>query len=203
MKAIRTALALALAASICACGGREDPAALMASAKQYMQRRDFSASMIQLKNLLQISPDDAAARYLLGVALLEQGDAVSAQIELDKAVKLGLWSDELQVALARAALARGQADRLLERFGSTPLSAPKANAELRALVGMAYLERVRLREAARAFEQALELDASNVTAQIGAARVAAARANPAEALSRVERVLGAAPDSVPALLLKA
>jgi putative PEP-CTERM system TPR-repeat lipoprotein len=203
MKACRTAVALALAASIYACGGGEDPAALMASAKHYLQRRDFSASMIQLKNLLQIAPDNGEARYLLGVALLEQGDAVSGQIELDKAVKLGWSSDELQVALARAALARGQADKLLERFGSTVLSAPKATAELRALVGTAQLERARPREAARAFEQALELDASNVTAQVGTARLAAARADLVEALSRVERALAGAPDSVHALLLKA
>jgi putative PEP-CTERM system TPR-repeat lipoprotein len=203
MKACRTALALALAASICACARGEDPAALMASAKHYLQRRDFSASMIQLKNLLQTTPDNAEARYLLGLALLEQGDVVSAQIELDKAVKLGLSSDELQVALARAALARGQADKLIERFGAMALPAPKANAELRALVGTAQLERARPREAARAFDEALELDRSNVTAQVGAARLAAARADLADALSRVERVLGAAPDSLPALLLKA
>jgi putative PEP-CTERM system TPR-repeat lipoprotein len=203
MKASRTILALALVASICGCGGGEDGAALMASAKHYLQRRDFSASIIQLKNLLQKNPDNGEARYLLGVALLEQGDAVSAQIELDKAVKLGWSSDELQVALAQAALARGQADKLLERFGSMALPAPKANAELRALVGTAELERARPRAAARAFEEALELDASNVTAQVGAARLAAARADLAEALSRVERALGAAPDSVPALLLKA
>ena len=147
----------------------------MASAKQYMHRRDFGASIIQLKNLLQKNPDNGEARYLLGLALLEQGDVVSAQIELDKAVRLGASADELQVALARAALARGLADKLLERFGSTVLSAPKANAELRALLGTAHLERARPREAARAFEEALALDASNVSAQVGAARLAAAR----------------------------
>jgi putative PEP-CTERM system TPR-repeat lipoprotein len=201
MNPVRTALALALAASICACRS-DDPAALMASAKQYMQRRDFSASIIQLKNVLQKNPDHGEARYLLGVALLEQDHPAAAQIALEKAAALGFSSDELQIALARAALARGKADELLERFGSTTLSAPKAKAELAALVGTAHLERARPSEAERAFEQALKLDAANVTAQVGAARLAA-NANPGEALSRVERALGAAPDSVPALLLKA
>jgi putative PEP-CTERM system TPR-repeat lipoprotein len=202
MKALHTALALALAASLCACTS-EDPAALMASAKHYMQRRDFSASIIQLKNVLQKTPDNAEARYLLGIALLEQDHAAAAQIALEKALALGFSSDELQIALARATLARGQADKLLERFGSTTLSAPKANAELRALVGTAHLERARPREAGRAFQEAFKLDASNVTAQIGMARLAVADADPAEALSRVERALGAAPYSVPALRLKA
>ena len=204
MKNINAALALALAASLCACGGGgDDPAALMASAKQYLERRDFSASIIQLKNVLQKAPDNGEARYLLGAALLEQGDVVAAQIELDKAVKLGFSSDELQIALARATLARGQADKLLERFGSTALSAPKAKAELRALVGTAYLERARPREAGRAFDEAIEFDASNVTAHLGRARLGAAGKDLAEALSRVERALSVAPASVPALLLKA
>ena len=202
MKAIRAALALAVVASICACRG-DDPAALMASAKQYMEKREFGASIIQLKNLLQRNPDNGEARYLLGVAFLEGENGAAAQIELDKAVKLGFSSDGLQIALARAALARGQADTLPERFSSMLLSAPSAKAELRALIGTAHLERARPREAERAFEDALELDASNVTAQVGAARLAEARGDPAEALSRVERTLGGAPHSVPALLLKA
>ena len=201
MKGARTALVLALAASMCACGS-EDPAVLMASAKQYMQRREFSASTIQLKNLLQITPDNGEARFLLGVAYLEQEAPAAAQFELEKAMQLGFSSDELQIALARAALTSGQADKVLERFGASTLATPKSNAELRALVGTAHLARGHTQEATRAFDDALTLDASNVTALLGAARLAA-RTNLAEALSGVERALGAAPHSVPALLLKA
>jgi putative PEP-CTERM system TPR-repeat lipoprotein len=201
MKAIRTALALVLAVSICACRG-DDPAALMASAKHYMQQREFGASIIQLKNLLQKNPDNVEARFLLGVAWLEQDDAAAAQVQLDKAVQLGFSSDELQVALARAALARGQADKLLERFGSRALSAPKAQAELRALVGTAHLARGQTEDAARAFDDALRLDPSNVTAHLGTARLAAGAQDLSGAVAHVERALAAAPASVPALLLK-
>jgi len=202
VRTLSTAVALALTASICACRS-DDPAALMASAKQYAQRRDFNASIIQLKNLLQTTPDDGEARFLLGVAFLEQDNPGAAQIELDKAVALAFSSDELQVALARAALAKGQTEKMLERFGSKALPAPKAQAELRALVGTAYFVRGQTQDAARAFDDALRLDASNVTAHLGAARLAAARADLAEALAGVEHALGAGPYSVPALLLKA
>jgi len=202
MKPLRTALALALAASLSGCGS-DDPAALMASAKQHMAKRDFNASVIQLKNVLQKTPENAEARYLLGVASLEQGDPVAAQIELDKAVAHGFASDELQVALARTALAKGEADKMLERFGSKTLSTPKAQAELRALIAMAQLARRQLKEADRGFDEALKLDAANVTANLGAARFAAANRNFTEALSRVERALGTAPASLEALLLKA
>jgi putative PEP-CTERM system TPR-repeat lipoprotein len=201
MNVLRTALALALAASICACRS-DDPAALMASAKQYMQKHEFGASIIQLKNLLQKNPDNGEARFLLGAAFLEQDNPAAAQIELDKAVQLGFSSDELQVTLARVALARGQADKLLERFRSRTLATPKAQAELRALVGTAHLVRGQTQEAARAFDDALKLDATNVAAHLGAARLAAGAQDLPAALSRVERALAAAPASVPALLLK-
>ena len=55
MKPINTAIALALAAALSACGS-DDPASLMASAKQYMEKLDFNASVIKLKNLLQETP---------------------------------------------------------------------------------------------------------------------------------------------------
>jgi putative PEP-CTERM system TPR-repeat lipoprotein len=201
MRKINTVLALALAASISACGG-DDAAALMASAKRYMDKRDFVASTIQLKNVLQKSPDNGEARYLLGLALLEQDDVIGAQIELDKAAAFGFASDGLQLALARTALARGESEKLLQGFGSTVLSAAKAQAELRALVGSAHLARGQTRDAGRAFDEALGLDASNITAQLGSARLAAADQDFTGALSRVERALSAAPASVPALLLK-
>jgi len=201
MKAVSTVLGLALAASIAACGG-DDAATLMASAKRYMDKRDFSASIIQLKNVLQKTPGNGEARYLLGLALLEQGELIAAQIELDKALALGFAPDALQLALARTVLARGEADKLLQRFGATLLAAPKAQAELRALVGSAHFARGEMRDAGRAFDEALGLDASNVTAQLGSARLAAASQDFSEALSRVERALGAAPASVPALVLK-
>jgi putative PEP-CTERM system TPR-repeat lipoprotein len=202
MKPINTALALALAASLLACAN-DEPAAVLASAKQYMEKRDFNASVIQLKNVLQKAPEHPEARYLLGVALLEQGDPVAAQIELDKAVALGFSSDELQVALARVLLARGGAAKMLEQFGATKLATPKAHAELGALIGMAQLARGERRQAQQAFEEALALDAANTTANLGTALLAAAERNFAAALSAAERALAAAPTSLEALLFKA
>ena len=78
-------LLFALAISLAGCG-HNDPAALVASAKNYIAKGDFNASVIQLKNALQKDPKNAEARYLLGLSLLKSGDAGAAEIELDKAV---------------------------------------------------------------------------------------------------------------------
>ena len=61
-------LMLALAISLAGCS-HEDPASLIASAKEYIAKGDFNASTIQLKNALQKDPKNAEARYLLGLSL--------------------------------------------------------------------------------------------------------------------------------------
>ena len=61
MKPLKIVLVIALAALAYSCGS-SDPGALLASAKQYMDKREYSASVIQLKNLLQQSPENAEAR---------------------------------------------------------------------------------------------------------------------------------------------
>lgn len=192
---------LAVAISLAGCS-HDDPGALLASAKQYIAKGDFNASIIQLKNVLQKDPKNAEARYLLGVSLLKNGDASAAEIELNKAVDLGLRSDEVQVALARAQLDKGEADKVISRFGSLTLASPKMQAELRAVVGMAQLARNHIDDARRAFTEALALDSADATANLGLARIAASQKDFTQAMSRVDAVLGASPSSLEALMLK-
>ncbi len=194
-------LLLAIAISITGCS-RDDTAALIASAKKYMAHGDYSASIIQLKNVLQKNPKNAEARYLLGLSSLKNGDAGAAEIELNKAVELGLRSDEVQVALARAELDKGEADKVVNRFGSKTLSSPKMQAELRAIVGMAQLARNRTEAARSAFTEALALDSGDITANLGLARIAASEKHLTQAMSRVDTALSASPSSLDALMLK-
>lgn len=203
MKPLHTILTLALAISLAACTRPDDPATLVASAKDYIAKRDYKASIIQLKNALQKEPNHPEARYLLGLSSLESGDIVSAEVELEKAAGLGLASDELHIALARTRLAKGEAAKVVSEFGGKTLAAPKAQAELRALVGTAELQRGRRPEAQGAFSEALALDPANVPANLGIARLAAAEQDFPGALRRVETALAAVPSSFEALLLKA
>lgn len=198
----RAGLAAALALSLAGCG-QESPSAFIASARQYMAKGDFNASIIQLKNALLKDPRNSEARYLLGVSELKNGDAGAAEIELRKAADLGLASDDLQVALARAELEKGDAAKVLADFGSKALTSPKQQAELLAIVGMAQLSRNDLEKGSAAFTRALGLDASDVTANLGMARIAASKGDMAQAMDRVNAALAASADSVDALMLKA
>ena len=193
---------LALAILLAACG-RDDPQALLASAKQYMAKRDFAASVIQLKNALQKDPQHAEARYLLGLASLEAGDLVTAEVELAKARELGYRGEELDVALARTLLAKGQPEKLLAQFGTAKLSSPKLQAELRSAVGAALLTQNRPSDAKTAFQEAVALDSSNVAANVGLARLAAAERDFGGAMKRVDAALAIMPASAQALIFKA
>ena len=79
MNATRPIIVLTVSLLLAACG-RDDPASLVASAKGYIAKRDFNASIIQLKNALQKEPENTEARYLLGLSFLENEDIGSAEM---------------------------------------------------------------------------------------------------------------------------
>src|SRR6476620_7862733 len=102
-RSLRCPAALAVLAAVCLVGCAPDkPEALIASAKEYLARNDRNAAVIQLKNALQKNPDLGEARFLLGKALLENGDMAAAEKELTKANELRYPFDQLAPVLARA-----------------------------------------------------------------------------------------------------
>jgi Flp pilus assembly protein TadD len=72
----RWLLATFLLGSLAGCGS--DSGKLMDSARDYIAKGDGPAAVIQLRNVLQKTPENGEARLLLGELLLRQGD-VSAQ----------------------------------------------------------------------------------------------------------------------------
>jgi putative PEP-CTERM system TPR-repeat lipoprotein len=202
MKLIQPLIWIALALAIAACSPN-DPTALVASAKEYIAKREFNAAVIQLKNALQKEPEHAEARYLLGLASLESGDLASADIELNKALTLGVQTDELFVAVARTLLAKGDTQKLISDFSTKQLAAPARQAELLALVGVARLAAGQRDQARSAFKDALSKEPSNVTATLGLARLAAADQDIEGAQKLVGAALREAPSNYEAHLLKA
>src|SRR5574340_1089171 len=87
-RAPAAAAALISALALAGCSG-ESPDALMASAKDHLAKNERAEAVIQLKDVLQQTPDSAEARFLLGKVLLESGDAAGAAVELRRARSLG------------------------------------------------------------------------------------------------------------------
>jgi len=156
-----------LVAGLSACSSSESTATLLAEAKQYQQKGDLKAAMIQLKNAVAKSPEDGEARVQLGMLHLEVGDAVSADKELRKARSLGVDAGRVLPLLGKANMQRGQPKAVLEDI--SPEQA-KGSAQLLVLRGDALLVTGQPAEAKAAFDAALALDQNSGAALLGLAR---------------------------------
>ncbi|UUZ51346.1 hypothetical protein LP420_18910 [Massilia sp. B-10] len=76
-------------AGLSGCNRSESAATLVAEAKSYQQKGDIKAALIQYKNAVAKSPEDAAIRIALGQLYNDTGDVVSAEKEFRKAASLG------------------------------------------------------------------------------------------------------------------
>ena len=175
------------------CGG-ESPDAMLASAKEYLAKRDPKAATIQLKNALQQKPDLAEARFLLGKALLEAGDPTGAEVELRKAQNYKYPADQVTPLLARSMLALGQAHELTEQMGKTELSSPAAKADLQTSLGQAYLMQDKPELARAAYEVALAAQPGYAPALMGQAGMLARTGDLPAAKALVDEALTNSPD---------
>lgn len=148
----------------------ETTSSLLADAKAYQQKGDSKAALIQLKNAVAKSPEDAEARLALGTFYYDSGDLVSAEKELRKAHELKAADQRVLPMLARATLGIGQPKKVLEDI--TP-EAAKTSAELSVLRGNAFLGINDSAHAKESFDQALALQPGRGDALIGQARYTA------------------------------
>ena len=136
MTGSKTIPALLFALSLTACG-TDSPETMLASAKDYLAKNDAKAAVIQLKNALQSKPDLAEARFLLGKALLDEGNVSGADVEFRKAADLKYPADQLVPLQARALLLLGQTKKVIDDFGKVQLSSPESRADLQTTIGNA------------------------------------------------------------------
>lgn len=199
---VRSLLAATAALALLSACGTEDPAKLMESAKSYLAKHDNGAAVIQLRNALQLKPDDAEARYLLGKAQLDLGQYPSAEKELRRALELNHPREQVVPPLALAMLRLGQAQKVVDEFGKTQLAGADAVADLQATLGQAQLALGKAEPAGQAFAAALAAKPDHMQAVLGSAQLKAASRDMPGALALVERALAQAPASTEAWQLK-
>ena len=169
------------------CGN--DPAEMVASARQYIASNDFKAAEIQLKNALQEAPSHAEARFLLGQIRADGGDYAGAVKEFERARGAGYAEDRVVPALALALLKTGAIQRVLDDFSNVQLGNPGGDAALRAVVGDALVAVGRPQDGRAAYVQALSAVPTEPRARIGLARLKASEEDFDEARRIVAAVL--------------
>jgi Tfp pilus assembly protein PilF len=173
----------------------------VAEARQYQQKGDFPAAIIQLKNALQKNPDDAEARLLLGTVYNEAGDPQSAEKELRRAQDLRMSPAKVLPQLGQTLLVQGKFEQVLDE--TKQFAGAQAPAEILSLRGNAYLALGKAKEAKAAFEQALQNQPDAPEALIGLAKHALTEGNIEAASSLSEQAVSKNPNSAHAWLFKA
>lgn len=196
-----TVSSLLLALLLNACGS-DSTDSLLASSRDYLAKNDSKAAVIQLKNALQQNPNLGEARFLLGSALLESGDVTGALVELRKALELKHPTDAVVPLLARAMLASGQAQKIIDEFGKTTLSPGEPQAALKTSLSTAYAMLGKSDNAKTLLMEALAADPEYVPARLADIRVTAANSDLAGASAKIDALLNKHPNNADALFLK-
>ncbi len=181
---------------------RVSDAEMLQSARKNLEAGKASTASIELKNLLQRGEQGPEVRFLLGRALLESGDAVGAEIEFQRALKLKHPPQEVLPHLARAMLALQKQRQLTDTYGETEFKENLPTAELKTLLASAYQSQRALAEAEEATTAALLRVPDHVPALLMQASLKAARGEATQAAWRVDQIITKAPDNVQAWTLK-
>ena len=195
-----SALLAVLALAGCSKG---DPSALVGSAKSYLAKGDYPASIIQLKSALQEAPENPEARFLLGKVLLESGNPSGAEVELRKALDFHYQSDEVYAALARALLAQSEHRKLVLELGERKLDGAAARADLLTSLAMAYLALGETKSARASVEGALAAKPGGARALMVQAQLDALGNDLPQALKHIDEAIAAAPNDPDPAVFKA
>lgn len=190
--------------TVAACAGcSKDAATLLAAAQQASEKGDHGAAIIQLKNALQMAPDNGETRYLLGSEFNALRDGRSAEAELRRARDLGaVVGGKVAVQLGRALLLNRNYAAALKEIGPNPSFEDSALADIHAVRGRAHLGLGQMSQAKTEFEEASRLQPDHSEAMVGLAALKMIENDVDGASAIMDQVLAKNPKYYDALMLK-
>ncbi|MGO4477848.1 XrtA/PEP-CTERM system TPR-repeat protein PrsT [Massilia sp. 2TAF26] len=201
-RALSTALvtgAIIVSAALGGCNRTKPTEQLLAEAKQYQQKGEIKAAMIELKNAVANSPENGEARLALGSLHVQAGDYVSAEKELRKALSLGIDKKRVLPPLGRALEQEGKFKELLDTIAADTAA---GSAELLALRGSAYLGLNDADKAKDAFAEAAKLQPDNGDVLIGMSRLALLQKDAIAAQTLADQAVAKDPKNADAWMFK-
>jgi putative PEP-CTERM system TPR-repeat lipoprotein len=181
---------LMLAAGLSGCIKNESSATLMAEARQYMQKGDTKAALIQMRNAASKSPEDAEVRYQLALAYNSYNEPAAAEKEIRKALSLNYDRARALPQLVRALVAQDKAQAALDESAA---DAAQASPELLAARADAWLAVGDSAQAKAGYAQALAAKPGLAAALLGQGNLAWMAKDGAAALALAEQAVQANP----------
>lgn len=118
---------------------RKSPEDYYRAGVELYQKGDSKGAAIELKNLLQVTPGNGEARYLLGKIHFANSDYPAAEKELQKALELGINDAALVPLYGRTLLLLGKHKELLAEVKEREDATPETKAAILALRARANL----------------------------------------------------------------
>jgi putative PEP-CTERM system TPR-repeat lipoprotein len=158
-------------------------------AKDFEDKGNLKASIVELKNAVQKNPDSPQARLLLGQIYLKVGLGAEAEKELSQAVKLGVSRETLKPQLGESLLLMGEYKRVLDEIQPGEQTSKANLARIFQLRADALLALGQLKDACNLFNQSFDADKSNPATYWGLAKCAIAERNNTKAREWLDAAL--------------
>lgn len=166
---------------------------LVQRAKDFQERGDLKASVIELKNALQKNPNNAEARWMLGEIYIQAGQGNEAEKELLKARQLGVDAESLVVPLGQARILQRQYAKVLDETQPSEKTSTRNLARILQVRGEALLGQKKVKEGCAELNRSFQTDASNAPTYWGLAKCAVFSGKPDEARVQLESALKVEP----------
>lgn len=153
----RRSLLTCLLLILSACGGGMNEQQMLQSAKQYIDKGDFRAASIQLRNTLQTNNKNAEARYLLGNLNMKTGHYKAALQAFKLAEEDGWNIEQIQLNRAKIFIEQQNLQKLLDEIPDDNNWSNQTRANILALHSMAHAWLEHTSQAKNIFKQARAL----------------------------------------------
>ncbi|MDP6353253.1 MAG: PEP-CTERM system TPR-repeat protein PrsT [Alphaproteobacteria bacterium] len=172
------------------------------NARQHLEKGEFQAAVIELKNAIRASPDNVEARYDLALIYLRTGDGPSAEKELKAARDRGMDEVNVLLPLAAAYSLQNKHQNILDEI--EPEDHPsESRPPLMVARAFAHIALDDVESAEAELSAAVTLAPDYAKAYVGLSRIQEARGDLAAAESNLDRALELTPEDPEALIRKA
>ena len=181
----RFSICLSVVLSLSACEKNTEQAAAQALqehldlAEFYLDEGELRASALEIRNALQVDPENGQAYYLMALANVASSNGRSAVAALDRSLELGFDDENVELTRARALLISDRFDQAIATLNEIDAQAP-GNYEVLILMFEARYEAGQYEEAQQTLDRIPESSRSQASYAVAAASLALARGDESE-----------------------
>lgn len=174
---------------------------LVKEAREYINKGELDAAIIQLKNALRADPDDGETRLMLGNLYLLVRNAVSAEKELKRAKGLGIEVSRVALPLGNAYLLQRKFDEVLQMLSVEDVR-EKDKPEAFLVVGNAFQGLGKVDKALEYFLKGEKFKDRDDKLSVAIARIYNFKGEKEKALEKVNHALEINPKNIQGLILR-